>query len=154
MICQKHPFWQQLNLTAFTWLDKSTILFVIRVDVQQQQTTQIDFNYASINNIRSIVQFRKPDVVITKIYGTNKFDTNCNSIVGIYAPRPEFRLFVVECNRDNFEYIFRSNPQTCRWYFVLFSVFVEILSFYHILNNQLPPSIERLDFRYLFMYNQ
>ena len=116
MICQKHPFWQQLNLTAFTWLDKSTILFVIRVDVQQQQTTQIDFNYASINNIRSIVQFRKPDVVITKIYGTNKFDTNCNSIVGIYAPRPEFRLFVVEFNRDNFEYIFRSNPQTCRWY--------------------------------------
>ena len=105
MICQKHPFWQQLNLTAFTWLDKSTILFVIRVDVQQQQTTQIDFNYASINNIRSIVQFRKPDVVITKIYGTNKFDTNCNSIVGIYAPRPEFRLFVVECYRDNFEYI-------------------------------------------------
>ena len=68
MICQKHPFWQQLNLTAFTWLDKSTILFVIRVDVQQQQTTQIDFNYASINNIRSIVRFRKPDVVITKIY--------------------------------------------------------------------------------------
>ena len=116
MICQKHPFWQQLNLTAFTWLDKSTILFVIRVDAQQQQTTQIDFNYASINNIRSIVQFRKPDVVITKIYGTNKFDTNCNSIVGIYAPRPEFRLFVVECYRDNFEYIFRSNPQTCRWY--------------------------------------
>ena len=116
MICQKHPFWWQLNLTAFTWLDKSTILFVIRVDVQQQQTTQIDFNYASINNIRSIVQFRKPDVVITKIYGTNKFDTNCNSIVGIYAPRPEFRLFVVECNRDNFEYIFRSSPQTYRWY--------------------------------------
>ena len=108
--------------------------------------------YASINNIRSIVQFRKPDVVITKIYGTNKFDTNCNSIVGIYAPRPEFRLFVVECNRDNFEYIFRSNPQTSRCYihiliktssiifyaildFELFSILVEILSFYHILNN-------------------
>ena len=120
MICQKHPFWQQLNLTAFTWLDKSTMLFVIRVDAQQQQTTQIDFNYASINNIRSIIRFRKPDVVITKIYGTNKFDTNCNSIVGIYAPRPEFRLFVVECNRDNFEYIFRSNPQTCRCYIYMY----------------------------------
>ena len=164
MICQKHPFWQQLNLTAFTWLDKSTILFVIRVDIQQQQTTQIDFNYASINNIRSIVQFRKPDVVITKIYCTNKFDTNCNSIVGIYAPRPEFRLFVVECNRDNFEYIFRSKTHkfadgtsSIIFYailvFELFSILVEILSFYHILNNQPPPSIERLDFRYLFMYN-
>ena len=129
MICQKHPFWWQLNLTAFTWLDKSTILFVIRVDVQQQQTTQIDFNYASINNIRSIVQFRKPDVVITKIYCTNKFDTNCNSIVGIYAPRPEFRLFVVECNRDNSEYIFRSSPQTCRWYIYIIIYILRVLSF-------------------------